>query len=239
MSSDRNQQKQYIKDRMLYCLSCKYYCAHKFHDIENGSWSDDETGRSGEYHYYSVNCGNCQTTLFLTRSYCSEDIDSDSDDYNYAEKYFIPVEYEDKEIKLVMSESERKLVPAIINNVLDEIECARMTQSWVMWGMGVRMALEAIMAECKVAGGNLNQKINSFITSRSTAEQVALGDFLQAVHDIRLFGNDSAHELEPVPQTQRCHLVRLLKGVLEIAILTPNRHKELAAISKQHPQNYA
>jgi len=179
-----------------YCLRCEFETNHNllFKEMING----DNEDYLYQIKYMVVQCAGCNKISFR-----EEFIDIESayqDEYNnwtpditidtYPNKINIKSNIENvyslpKKIKIVYNES----IKAFNNNC------------YLLTGVGFRAVIEAICIDKKVAGRNLEKKINNLIKQKLITEKEA-----NRLHSIRFLGNDSVHDMS-VPKKEKLMLV--------------------------------
>jgi hypothetical protein len=79
-----------------------------------------------------------------------------------------------------------------VRNIYHEVHSAISNNQRVLAGIGIRALVEAVCAQKRAAGGNLEKKIDDLATRNVLTKSAA-----ETLHRTRLLGNAAAHEVAP------------------------------------------
>lgn len=184
-----------LKDSKIYikCHTCKrdYQSAEVLTRVLKKDWTDDDEfpmSRGGRYE--TVKCCGCESVFFRETTWDSEDIDyKDNEDGSFSS-------WEKETETLHPPENNERntigsfhLVPEGIQAIYIETASALQYGNLILTGIGIRIIIEIICEDKKTTSSKLWQKINELHTTEVLAKKSAA--FL---HQLRLLGNQSAHE---------------------------------------------
>ncbi|MBK3495329.1 DUF4145 domain-containing protein [Viridibacillus sp. YIM B01967] len=219
-------------DEKIYCKACEQKTNHGYL-IKHSVDGDDEEFQFEE-HFYIIQCLGCDTIAFL-REYGDEtmlDYDEDGDWVYYTEKSVYPEEpaklSEYKEIRREIKEFEK--VPSLINDLYNQVVSSYNSRHYLLCAVGLRMIVEGVCKELDVKEGftlnehgekvrdkqgnettraNLEGKINGLQTAGVITNKQS-----EILHQIRLFGNITAHELKVPRRTAVKSGLEIIENVL-------------------------
>lgn len=116
-----------------------------------------------------------------------------------------------------------------------------------MWSIGIRAILEQSLAcyyerndGVKKESSNLKNEINAFANKVNATDpkrdviRLIPECYWEKVHDLRHFGNDAAHRLEPIPEDARTSIARFVGDLLHVMFVLPAK---LQQHQPEHPNN--
>lgn len=174
------------KSISTWCETCSSETNHKI--LSNtDEMKIESTEDINEYESYNIiQCLGCNTVSFL--KLCWDDqIQSDDDviHYHFPENYYR--EFED----YFLNEDDLYYLPAIVTQIYAEVCDAYITESSILCGIGLRMIIESVCLNKKIAGRNLENKIDKLFE----LGYISKND-LSLLHKLREIGNISAHQIK-------------------------------------------
>lgn len=169
--------------------------------------------------YMVVQCAGCEQTSFLLRHtgtlFATEDEEIGHFDENFPDQ-----EYESD--FALLSEQEQLILPSLLRNLYGEVEAAFVNESNILAGVGLRMLVEGICLERKIAGKNLLEKIKNLHSANwLSANEVPILDKLRQI------GNFSAHSIKGFSTTDLQYALEIVNHVLKTIYILPLINKRL------------
>jgi len=198
----------------LPCKNCDGETYHKVLYSVNKNYGNDDVSVWQDYEI--IECQGCREISFRTNYVCSEDVF-----YHPETGEEIPIEnielYPNRIVGRKMI-GDFYMLPEIVQKIYRETHgaiCARLN---ILAGIGIRSLVEAMCFEKFAVGSNLEQKIDDLMR-----KGVITKDSSETLHQTRLLGNASAHQITPPTDEE-----------LEIAMdIVENLLKTIYVISKK------
>ncbi len=194
------------------CRGCGQPTNHSLEWEQIDPWSTED-GIRGKNTFSVLSCLGCNEITFKTTSENSEDlitfIDNDGKPcYEYDQKIkFFP----DRGRHLIQPKNDNFHFPSKVRAIYLETIEAFNQKNRILCAMGVRAVIEAICQEEKIIGSNLQDKINQL-----KSEGVISSNYLSdGLHQARLLGNDSAHDLTTFSDYELKAAIGLVESLLE------------------------
>lgn len=199
------------------CIKCIVKTRHKV------LFSIDVQGNEDDYYwdtsYQIIQCEGCHEISFRQEEINSEDlipIDNSSDAEHIVYESLFPLRLENyKGIDTIS-------LPYPINRIYKETLNAILSDSRVLAGIGLRALLEAISKEHGATGKNLYEKIDDFVN-----KQLVTPSNKELLHEIRLLGNDAAHEMIIHSKEKLLLAMRVIEILLTNVYVLPKQMKEI------------
>ena len=213
------------KKLVALCIECDNSTNHTVLTSIHRSGDD----RDGEYSIYwkmdyeIIQCMGCESISFRIESFNSEDdccfnAEGDAEEYKPKETLYPP------RTMGIKSLEKAYFLPHSIKEIYDETTAALLNSSPILAGIGLRTILEAICVMCmdkkdekdeKDCRWTLEKKINKLVEMK-----ILTSDRANVLHNIRLLGNDAAHETK-AHNNKKLHLaMNVIKHLLyEVYIL--------------------
>ena len=170
----------------LPCSECDNTTRHQVLACATENQSSDD-GRYYWESYEIVACLGCETVSFRKnwRSSDEDDVDENGEVYpaNHPE-LFPPRRAGRKRLKRVEN------LPSSVRNIYHEVHSAISNNQRVLAGIGIRALVEAVCAQKRAVGGNLEKKIDDLAARNVLTTSAAV-----TLHRTRLLGNAAAHEV--------------------------------------------
>ncbi len=169
--------------------------------------------------YMVVQCAGCEQPSFLLRTigtqFATEDEEIGHFDENFPDRYY------DTDFPL-LSEEEQLRLPTLLRNLYGEVEAAFESESNILAGVGLRMLVEGICLERKIAGKNLLEKIKNLHSANLlSANEVPILDKLRQI------GNFSAHSIKGFSTKDLQYALEIINHVLKTIYILPLINKRL------------
>jgi hypothetical protein len=203
----------------LPCLSCAGYTNHVVLTSITNLWNDEGPDISGRSIYEIVECKGCNRISFRNSSTNSEDYDYSSDGE------MIPCETETLYPNRLASRKEINDLfdlPDNIRKIYKETHSVLSMQLNTLSGAGIRMLIEAVCDEKETKGNNLMEKINDLVE-----KCILTKDGADILHDTRLLGNRSVHELATPKPEELDVAIKIVENLLNNVYIIPNKAKIL------------
>lgn len=173
---------------------------------------DERCGYSWGGESQILNCCGCGEFTFRDISWCTEDEE-------IAEKFF-PERLKINPSQLYLREDVSQL-PDTIQAIYQEVLSAVQNNFTILAGFGIRAILESVCNDRNAKGGNLFEKID-FLHQAGLITQ----DGTKILHSIRLLGNDAAHEMKGLTQSQTLVALRVIDHLLLGVYVLPREAKK-------------
>lgn len=168
-----------------YCPNCQQYTNHSIIAKRETNSSYDDCHWA--IKYYMIKCLGCESYSFKIESHDYESFYCDEyGGYQHPITEQTSPPYLENHKKL----QETYYLPRQIKKVYIETLTAIKSGCYLLAGVGFRAIIEAVCIDKKIAGRNLNNKINSLSKLRLITEKES-----ERLHAVRFLGNDSAHEM--------------------------------------------
>jgi hypothetical protein len=187
-----------------YCNRCKNVIKHTVlldlceNGSEIGDCNDGLIGYQIEWKddYQVIKCNGCDTISFRKYGWFSEYQDEVSDGH-YTENY--PESEQDK--KMV---TKLKHLPNLIEDLYTETINAYNNKSFLLCAIGLRTLIESVCKDKGILSGKVNDGKGNYKESRNLDGMInglCEADIItrkqsNILHDLRLIGNDAAHEFQ-------------------------------------------
>lgn len=177
------------KERLkCYCDSCKQDTWHTVREVLCTKWSVDDGIVSGSDDYAIIQCNGCDKISYRTESMCSENyiyLDDGSFEYDVdVASYPAPQ-------PSIGSINDMSLLPFKVRKIYTQTLNTIINKDYILAGIGLRSAIEAICLDKEIVGSNLQKKIGKMVSNGLLSQSD--GKMLQG---IRFLGNDAAHEID-------------------------------------------
>ncbi len=188
----------------VHCNKCGNTTNHSvlrgicYHDEEI---IDEFCGYSWGGECQILSCMGCGEFSFREYSWFSEDPDESKEN-------FFPPRLKVNPSQLYLREDVAQL-PESIQEIYKEVLSAAQGNLTILAGFGIRAILESICKDKKTKGENLLQKIDNLEKSGLLTIEGA-----KILHGIRLLGNDAAHQMKGLAQSQVLVAMRVIDHLL-------------------------
>ena len=181
---------------VLSCIgTCKGHTKHvvicsvqKFGRVE-------ETDLDWFIDYEIIMCLGCETFSFRKENYDTDNLDPYT--LNYMKTHVHYPRRRGAQAELELSFFNRFELPSNLLNIYHETNVALDNQLRVLAGVGMRTILETVCKDKNAKGKNLAEKIDGLVSNKILTE-----DGAKILHQVRLLGNESAHEVQPKSKEQ-------------------------------------
>ena len=177
-----------FKTVKCFCNDCQKDTNHQVltdYEVPNNEESDYWC----ELHYQVVQCMGCDNIELRTEFVDLENGHyTDSDGMEYEPE--ITDEIFPKRIPEVFNSGEKDCIPKNIIGLYNEVEKAIVYDLKLLAGIGLRMLVESIANDLKIAGGDLMSRITKMKEERLISESECT-----MLHQIRFLGNDATHDM--------------------------------------------
>lgn len=201
------------KEIQLPCLRCDTETYHKvlksIDEVEQGDW-----GAYGESHQI-VACLGCRTVSFR-KEWGTDAIVGVDDDGK--------PEYESNEELYPSRVAGRKRIdhayelPSGMRQVYEETHKAVCGKQPILAGIGIRAIVETVCKDKEAKGNSLQAKIDGLVELGVLTKEGA-----EILHQTRLYGNDSAHEANPISERNLGLLMDIAENLLVNVYVLPKR----------------
>lgn len=206
----------------IQCVYCERETNHKkvwekniHEDFDEGDIWQDTT-------YSAYSCRGCNTITFRIVSANSEEIETaENGDMAFTEHTNY---YPKRSNRMIKERIDIYDAPPKVRRIYHETIEAYNNELPILCGVGVRAIIEAICLEEGITVHGLDNKINALIQKGVVTAKLGEG-----LHENRLLGNESAHELESFGDMQLSIAIRLIENVLESHYSTPGNIRFLKA----------
>jgi hypothetical protein len=192
------------------CAACGKVTAHEALtevDLHDATPDDDIQWWSC---HYTIRCCGCKTVSFCEESQCTEDA----------------IEDEDGNVEL---ETTQKVYPGRVAGrpLLEDYyrlpyEVAQIYKQTILAGIGLRAIVEAVCEEKAATGPTLVKRIDDL-----TAKGVITSSDAEILHNIRLMGNASAHEVKANSEEELSTALEVVEHLLLGVYLIPQKAAKL------------
>lgn len=191
----------------ILCFNCKCETNHKSHWIKevrkeyaNGDFWLEETDEV-------LSCMGCGHVTLRKTSWFSEDlIEGDFGPEPLVQITDLPK----RDTRMINPKCEFHYLPTKVKKVYEETIDAYNEGILILCAIGIRTVIEAVCYEEKIAGKDLKEKIEVLATKKIITPQLAEG-----LHQNRLIGNASAHELQVFGESELLDAIGLIENLLE------------------------
>jgi hypothetical protein len=172
--------------------------------------TEEQSSEDGRFYWESyeiVTCLGCEDVSFRKNWKSSDDDDVDQNGEVFPANHpelFPPRRAGRKRLK------REENLPSSVRNIYHEVHLAISNNQRVLAGIGIRALVEAVCAQKKATGGNLEKKIDDL-----AAKNVLTASAAEILHRTRLLGNMAAHEVRVSE--------KLCKWQIRGGLLTPRR----------------
>lgn len=179
-----------------YCQRCDYKTNHRI--LHKESVRSDNEDYDYVVDYMIVKCLGCESISFREVFVDLESSYPDQDG-NWQPETTVTTYPEELKVKKKLENTYE--LPEKIKLIYDEAINAYNAKCYLLTGVAFRAVIEAICIEEKIAGNNLEKKINNLVKQKLITEKEA-----NRLHPIRFIGNDSVHEMK-VPKERNLETV--------------------------------
>lgn len=207
------------KEVRVACLTCDTQTRHKV--IKSVSDQDDNPWGISWSQHEIITCLGCETVSFR-KTWGTDDIVGEDDDgyiYDSSEEVFPSRVAGRKKIRSFYS------LPSEVQGIYQETHQAVSGNQPILGGIGIRAIVETVCREKNAAGNNLESKINALVDIGVLTKEGA-----EILHQTRIYGNDAAHEVNPISQQNLGVLMDIAENLLENVYILP---KKAAALKKK------
>jgi hypothetical protein len=205
-----------------YCPLCQQTTNHKWlFNIKQKSESGDEFRWRKDYHVMEcLGCENKQFKLVYSDESMVRFDEGDGYEYQYEEIHYFPAHLRNHSLL-----EYTYMLPYKLRIVYTETVEALRNNCYLLSAVGLRAIIEAICLEQKIAGRNLETKINNLVKNNLITKNDA-----NRLHSIRFQGNDSVHDID-VPNEEKLRIAleileHLIKNLYLIDFVA-NQHLDL------------
>lgn len=203
------------------CAICKNSTKHIIlQDIQvKGECGDDHNGHYERYvqwhdDYQIIQCLGCENIVFRTISSNSEDVVQVSHDGQYK---YVEVEklYPNPEEGRT-SVKDNHLLPQKLKSIYDETLTALNSGQSILVGIGIRAIIETVCKDQQALTGSLYNKIDVLASQGILTAEGAI-----ILHQLRVLGNDAAHEVKPHTNIQLSLAFDVIDHLLQGVYILP------------------
>lgn len=201
------------------CAKCKNETAHLCLtevDVADESLCGNV---QGWWQYYIVQCGGCKQVSFCEEKQMSEDWDHDREG-NMVLNNTQSV-YPSRIAGRPLMEDLHRL-PFGVGRIYGETHTAIANNQAILTGIGLRTIVEAVCVDKKTKATKLYKQIDELITLGILTAEGA-----ETLHQIRLLGNESAHEAKANTSKELFAAFEVVEHLLRSAYVIPEKAKEL------------
>jgi len=201
------------KEMKLPCLTC---ATRTFHKVLKSIDEHDQDGW-GVYwaSYQIVYCLGCRTVSFR-KEWGTDDIIGEEEDgrpiYESSEELYPSRVAGRKQIEYSYD------LPPNVRQVYEETHKAVSGRQPVLSGVGIRVIVETVCRDKNAAGDTLQAKINNLVELGVLTKEGA-----EILHQTRLYGNDAAHEANPISERNLGLLMDITENLLTNVYILPKR----------------
>jgi hypothetical protein len=170
--------------------------------------------------YEIVACLGCEHVSFRQSWFSSEEFHlDDSGEPGFAEhaEIFPPRRAGRRRLKRAYD------LPALVRGIYHEVHLAISNNQRILAGIGIRALVEAVCAEKRAMGSNLEQRIDDLATKKVLTEEAA-----KVLHATRILGNRAAHEVVPPNDEQLEAAMDIAEQLLMNVFVLPKTGQRLA-----------
>jgi len=219
--------KRNLGKEIIYCNNCKNDTNHKIEWAMN-IFREIGEGKRNKFRddlYQVYRCLGCDSITFLKSGLPSSnyrDFDEKGNSLVKRENKFIPENYD----QLLTFRYDAPDVPVNIRKVYRKTIKMYNEDNLTLCGVGIRTIIEEV---CKVEGitdDRLNIKIEKLFDKGKITEELR-----QGLHQCRLLGNVSAHQLKSLNNKEILIAIQLVEILLELMYLLPKRIGKIKKIT--------
>lgn len=206
-------EKSAIKELELACAECDTDTYHKIlesiYDQKDGDW-----GIFWSKHEI-IQCLGCRTLSFR-KTWGTDNIVREDEKGNF-------IYEEDEELFPSRVKGRKRIryfhsLPTTVQRIYQETHQAVSNRQQILAGIGIRTIVETVCREKKAVGQNLEKRINSLVEIG-----VLTKDGADILHQTRLYGNDAAHEANPISERDLGVLMDIAENLLENVYILPKK----------------
>ncbi|MCC7500224.1 DUF4145 domain-containing protein [Candidatus Nomurabacteria bacterium] len=217
------------KERNLPCLKCDTETFHKvlksINEVDSGEWGLFW----GDFEI--IMCQGCRTVSFR-HAWGNDDI-IDVDEDGHAIHDSSQALYPGRLRGRKHLEYSFFLPPDVVK-IYKETHKALCSEQPILAGMGIRALVEAVCAEKKTSGKDLQERIDNLLDLGVLTKDVA-----EVLHHTRLYGNRAAHETASIKEADLSVLMDIAENLLRNVYILPKKAAQLKAQPKASPKNPA
>jgi hypothetical protein len=205
-----------------HCNTCGRTSIHTVEATLSGDWGDRDY--SGGEEHSLIRCGGCDTVMYKATHWDEHDVDYDEDGEPYLAK--TPKYYPAPQTRKLDTEYLFHL-PMKIYDVLNEVLHSQSNNDLILATMGVRLLIETICKNANCKAKTLAKQIDELESNGLIgAEEKGL------FHQIRSFGNASAHAGEAMTSDQIASGIDMCLDLIEKLFVQPAKKKKMLANAK-------
>lgn len=180
-----------------YCPKCKLLTNHT--SLHKTTISEeDQHADHWTKDFEVISCNGCDNIQFRTVFF--DEYMRGWDDFNNVEYFYDDKKYYPGNLISHQTIKNEFHIPSQIRIVYLETLKAMINGCYILSGVGLRAAIEAVCLEENIKGRSLEVKINNLEKGKLITEKDA-----SRLHSIRFLGNDSVHEME-VPNEKKLRI---------------------------------
>ncbi len=205
-----------IKKMKCYCSECNKRTNHEIIAEANHSYSYEEDGIYGEETYRIVKCCGCDHISFNKENSGTEYFAIDEYGEYVDTPEYISYPIKENEIQAIYSWD----IPDIVSVAYHESITAYNNDCYLLATIGLRTTVEAI---CKDKGisGKLKVKIDGLL-----AQGIITKNDCHRLHEMRLSGNHSVHEMEALNKQELLVLIEIVNNMLNNLYILDKKFKD-------------
>jgi hypothetical protein len=182
------------------------------------SVQEQDADMYGKTIYMVIQCGGCRTVSFLMR----DPMYSYQDEPEYSDYHF-PLSREEMNLYYTFHrEEDLDEIPSKIRELYEEIKPLFRNESSVIAGTGLRMLVEGICLQQKIAGANLKEKI-----IKLNEMGIISNADLPILDKLRIMGNQSAHEIKGMSIDKLSYALDIINHASRSIYILPKINKRL------------
>ncbi|MDM8550749.1 DUF4145 domain-containing protein [Desulfobacterales bacterium HSG2] len=167
---------------------------------------------------YIIKCKGCKTVSFCEESQCSEELRINED--GEQEPVNIQKVYPGIAGRPLLEDY--YLLPYGVAKIYKQTHAAISDKLSILAGIGLRAIVEGVCKERSASGKNLFKKIDNLVE-----QGVITPDGRSILHEIRMMGNDAAHEVKANSDEELVTALLVVENLLENVYIIPVKAKKI------------
>jgi len=211
------------------CSVCRRKTNHEILANANERGKSEDYGSGFVYEwdddYQIVQCCGCDSIRFRKTHTNSEDYFQlpDGDDSICMVEEIYPISHT---TRLAIKDSE--FLPKALESIYNETLKALNAGMNILTGIGIRAIIETVCNEKKIDQPNLQKKIDGLVSAG-----VLTKDGAEILHQLRILGNDAAHEVKPHNNVQLGTAFDVVDHLLQGVYILPKHSKAKLPATKK------
>lgn len=211
-----NQAKNKVTKETIYCGECRRTTNHVVLYVSNEKPEQQHDFLWSRTHYFAQ-CAGCDSYCYAIATETMESWNPDTEEMEPSWKLF-PTPVDGRSLM----ENNDLLPPRVSAIYREVIEVVNANLS-LLSAIGLRMLIEAICKERKVAGSNLQNRIDSLKAIGALSTSGA-----DVLHKLRFLGNHAAHEIGIAQPGEILAALEIAESMLKIIYVVPHLAKKVS-----------